>query len=192
MSACAESAADGDMYEGGRKHVYPGVSGLRTGTVMALLMVVLAGCASTADLPPGDAGAEPGALVEGSDGVDAAMVRQFRQVFERYRGTPYRYGGTGAGGFDCSGFIMTAYREALDQPVPRTTSQLLRAGQDVPTDQVRPGDLVFFRINGKEQHAGIYMGSRRFIHSASSTGVTESSLNNGYWRDRYSRARRIR
>jgi len=180
------------MIEDCTTHVQPRRSGVRAILLMALAVIVLAGCASTADLPPADPQPLTDNPVDGTAGADSAMVSQFQQVFERYRGTPYRFGGTDSGGFDCSGFIMTAYREALGRPLPRTTSQLLQAGREVPSDQVRPGDLVFFRINGKEQHAGIYMGNRRFIHSASSTGVTESSLNNGYWRDRYSRARGVR
>ncbi len=126
-----------------------------------------------------------------SDG-DSARADQLERVFQRYQGSPYRYGGMTSDGFDCSGFILTAYREALGQRLPRTTSQMLAGGREIRRDQVKPGDLVFFQIDGKEQHAGIYMGGSRFIHSSSSVGVTESSLNNRYWQKRYTRARRFR
>lgn len=121
----------------------------------------------------------------------SAVVSQLQQVYQRYQGTPYRYGGTTPAGFDCSGFIVTAYREGLNRTVPRTTELMLSQGQFVRRDQLREGDIVFFRIGGKDQHAGIYLGENRFIHSATSVGVTESSLGNAYWQQRYSQARRF-
>lgn len=120
------------------------------------------------------------------------VAQRLWQVYQRYQGAPYRYGGTTAAGFDCSGFILTAYREGLNRTdLPRTTSQMLARGEFVRRDQLQPGDLVFFRIGGKEQHAGIYLGGHRFVHSASSVGVTESSLASPYWQNRYSQARRF-
>lgn len=86
---------------------------------------------------------------------------------------------------------MTAYREGLGQKLPRTTSQMLRYGDVVQPENVKPGDIVFFRIAGKDQHAGIYMGGNRFIHASTSSGVIMSELNGYYWKDRFSRARRF-
>lgn len=149
------------------------------------LLLVLAGCASTTDLPARN----PAPVPELTGAPD--HVNSLWQVFARYRGTPYLYGGTSAEGFDCSGFINTAYREALGQQLPRTTGQMLRAGQVVPPRQIEPGDLVFFRIRGKEQHAGIYMGNGQFIHASTSAGVTLSMLNSNYWKDRFTQARRF-
>ena len=122
---------------------------------------------------------------------ESAAAQQLWQVFERYKGTPYRYGGTSASGFDCSGFITTAFDEAVGRRLPRTTGQMLAAGERVPLDGLRTGDLVFFNIKGKNQHAGIYMGDDRFIHSSASSGVILSSLNGYYWRHRISQARRF-
>lgn len=121
----------------------------------------------------------------------AAVVHNLLQVFNRYEGTPYRYGGTSASGFDCSGFIATAFDEALGRQLPRTTSQMLSAGEAVEPDQLRAGDVVFFRIKGKNQHAGIYIGENSFIHSSTSVGVTRSSLNGYYWQGRLSQVRRF-
>jgi cell wall-associated NlpC family hydrolase len=123
--------------------------------------------------------------------VSEAQANALWDVFQRYEGAPYRYGGTTADGFDCSGFINAAYQEALGQSLPRTTSQMLRQGQPVPTHQIQPGDIVFFRIGGKEQHAGIYMGDERFIHASTSVGVTLSHLNGYYWANRFTEARRF-
>ncbi len=149
------------------------------------LLLVLAGCASTTDLPARN----PAPVPELTGAPD--HVTSLWQVFARYRGTPYLYGGTSARGFDCSGFINTAYSEGLGQQLPRTTSRMLRAGQVVNPQQIEPGDLIFFRIRGKEQHAGIYMGNNQFIHASTSAGVTLSMLTNNYWKDRFTQARRF-
>lgn len=112
------------------------------------------------------------------------------KVYAQYRGTPYRYGGMDANGFDCSGFINVAYNEAFGLSLPRTTEQLAVNGQPIRRDQLTVGDLVFFRTSAKQLHAGIYTGQGRFIHASTSKGVIESSLDNQYWRQRYLKARR--
>lgn len=160
---------------------------LRQILVMTLLGLVLGGCASNQHLQTG--GNVQPAPVETTDSPE--KVDRLWQVFERYQGAPYEYGGMSAQGFDCSGFILTAYREGLGQTLPRTTAQMLRHGREVSPDQVEPGDLVFFRIGGKEQHAGIYMGKNRFIHASTSVGVTLSELDGYYWADRFTEARRF-
>lgn len=152
-----------------------------------LVALSLAGCASNQNLP--STTWQPSGEVPTAS--DSARADRLWQVFDRYEGTPYRYGGTSANGFDCSGFIATAFDEALGRQLPRTTSQMLAAGDVVGRDQLKAGDLVFFRIKGKDQHAGIYMGGDSFIHSSTSIGVTHSSLNGYYWRDRFSQARRF-
>lgn len=156
--------------------------------LLAIIMALsLAGCASNQNLRSADkSGWQPS-----DETGKSATADQLWQVFERYEGAPYRYGGTSASGFDCSGFITTAFDEALGQQLPRTTSQMLASGDTVSRDQLQAGDLVFFRIKGKDQHAGIYMGGESFIHASTSIGVTRSSLNGYYWRDRFSHARRF-
>lgn len=152
--------------------------------VLALLALALGGCASNRQLPSG-----AGVPVESVHSSETAA--KLWQVYERYAGAPYEYGGTSAQGFDCSGFILTAFREGLDRQLPRTTSQMLRYGKVIATTEVQPGDLVFFRIRGKEQHAGIYMGDDRFIHASTSVGVTLSELDGYYWKARFTQARRF-
>lgn len=50
---------------------------------------------------------------------------------------------------------------------------------------------MVFSDSGQEQHAGIFMGGDDFIHASTSVGVTRSSLNGYYWRDRFTQARRF-
>ncbi|MGO1501901.1 MAG: C40 family peptidase [Marinobacter sp.] len=161
---------------------------LRFAFMVVITSFVMSGCASNQSVQPNAARASY-SPVEAAPG--SAKVEKLWQAFERYEGTPYQWGGTTGRGFDCSGFIITAYREGLGQQLPRTTSQMLRSGDVVQPRDVKPGDIVFFRIAGKDQHAGIYMGDNRFIHASTSSGVIMSELNGYYWKDRFSGARRF-
>ena len=59
--------------------------------------------------------------------------------------TPYRYGGNSPEeGFDCSGFVGHVYRHSLGITLPRTSREISQVGIWLHSDQLRPGDLVFF------------------------------------------------
>ena len=79
-------------------------------------------------------------------------------------GTPYVWGGTGSGGFDCSGRAQAAYRHA-GITLPRVAQDQFDAGPDVPAStSVEPGDLVFFGTGPTGvDHVGIYVGAGEMI-----------------------------
>ncbi len=109
-------------------------------------------------------------------GQQAAVVA-VRQV-----GVPYRYGGTTTSGFDCSGLVQYAYSKA-GRRIPRTTTQQWRTLTPVERDELRIGDVLFFRIEGKVSHVGLYLGERRFVHAPSSgREVTIAALDSEYYR----------
>lgn len=85
----------------------------------------------------------------------------------RFLGVPYRWGGADhEDGFDCSGLTMVCYRlNGLD--LPRISRNQFEAGRQVPKEELRPGDLVFFATGGGRQvsHVGLYIGDGRFIHA---------------------------
>ena len=58
-------------------------------------------------------------------------------------GKPYEYGGTGPGGYDCSGLVYAAYRHA-GFTLPRTTEGMLSSGMLGRTSSPNPGELAFF------------------------------------------------
>lgn len=155
---------------------------------LAFTALALGGCASSGNMQP-DSGTRLQAVPV--DVSSSEKAQKLWQVFERYRGTPYEYGGTSGDGFDCSGFILTAYQEGLGKQLPRTTAQMLTHGDVVHPREIQPGDVVFFQIGGKEQHAGIYMGGDRFIHASTSAGVIQSSISGYYWNGRLTEARRF-
>ena len=99
---------------------------------------------------------------------DPFILERVALTARRMVGIPYHYGGNDPRGFDCSGLVFYAYREA-GVLVARTSREQLRASQPLDVDQALPGDLVFFRTSKRASHVGIYLGGQRFIH-APSTG----------------------
>jgi cell wall-associated NlpC family hydrolase len=112
---------------------------------------------------------------------------------EKCLGIPYRFGGMDRSGMDCSGLVCYSFKRALGKKLPRTSAQQYQNGFPLKRSELRAGDLVFFATSGgKVNHVGIYGGSGKFIHSASSTGVGWASLDSSYWKKSYVGARRYR
>ena len=108
---------------------------------------------------------------------------------ESYMGTPYRYAGLDRSGLDCSGLVYLSFREGLRYTIPRTAESIFNWVEKISTEELQPGDLVFFITAGQRvSHLGIYAGEGRFIHSASDgsrTGVIYSTLDEAYWKRTY-------
>lgn len=122
--------------------------------------------------------------------VPASARRNMRRTQGEYAaaaalkqvGVPYRYGGSTSRGFDCSGLISYAYAIA-GKAMPRTTSALWRDLQPVGVHQLRVGDVLFFDIEGKMSHVGLYIGDNRFVHAPSSgKSVTVARLDGSFYR----------
>ena len=112
---------------------------------------------------------------------------------KKYMGTPYRWGGTRPGGFDCSGYTQYVFRET-GVNIPRTTGQQINVGTPIAKSQLKTGDLVFFNTSGRGvSHVGIYINGGKFIHASTSKGVTIGSIYEPYyWGKRYIGARRVK
>jgi cell wall-associated NlpC family hydrolase len=84
----------------------------------------------------------------------------------KLKGTPYRYGGTTARGFDCSGYTGYVYKKA-GKKMPRTSRQQYRVTKHISRSAAKPGDLVFFRNGGGGvYHVGIYAGKNTLWHAS--------------------------
>lgn len=150
-------------------------------SLMVLAALILSGCSSHAPLPSGNLS-------------DARMVKkQLNYQLSEWHGTPYRYGGLGRGGIDCSGFVFRTFRDRFGVILPRSTAEQTEIGTRVSRKELLPGDLVFFKTGAGENglHVGIYDSGDEFIHASTSRGVIRSSLDNAYWRKTYWQARRI-
>lgn len=99
------------------------------------------------------------------------------QEIKKYLGTPYVWGGSKPGGFDCSGLLQYVWAQK-GVKIPRTTYQQIKAGMEVPLKSLQPGDAVFFGSSSNPHHVGMYIGHGQFVE-APHTGaqVRISNLN---------------
>lgn len=94
----------------------------------------------------------------------------------KYIGVPYVYGGTSPSGFDCSGLIYYAAKEA-GISLPRTSQAQSTLGSYVSVSDLKAGDLVFWGGVGSAYHVGIYIGGGQYLHApAPGQNVTIQSI----------------
>jgi len=104
-------------------------------------------------------------------------------------GTPYVWGGSSPGGFDCSGFTQYVFAQAGVR-IPRTADIQFAVGRPI-AGYPEPGDLVFFQTYEiGASHVGIYLGNGWFVQEIR-PNVHLSSFNSSYFRMRYIGARRL-
>lgn len=161
-------------------------SGASLATALAAALL-LGGCAwQPVEPPPGDYEVPASPVAQQATVGDRAAAIALQQV-----GIPYRYGGQTPAGFDCSGLVHYAYGQA-GRAVPRTTGALWSRTRPVARDELRVGDLLFFSIDGKMQHVGLYVGEGRFAHApASGRTVTVESLSADFYRQAFLRGGRL-
>jgi murein DD-endopeptidase len=151
-----------------------------------LLIGFLAGCGSSEVYrAPVD---QRGVMVEPEPAPRPGARRpnyDMAMVAKQMVGVRYRYGGhSPSSGFDCSGLIYYSYKR-IGLRSPRTTTGLYQQSRPVRPGELRTGDLLFFKLEGKKvSHAGIYLGHNRFVHAPSSgKRVAYAQLSTPYWRD---------
>jgi probable lipoprotein NlpC len=116
------------------------------------------------------------------------------QTARSYQGTPYKYGGTTRTGMDCSGLLFNSFA-AINVQIPRSSNEQAVWGTPVKPQDLQAGDLVFFGASPGSNtitHVGLVTEASpegvQFIHSSSSLGVVENSLESDYYLSRFIRA----
>lgn len=142
--------------------------------------------------PPTPSGNTPragsGSASAAQTAIDAAM---------RHLGLPYAWGGGGTRGpgpgmapdegvigFDCSGLTQYAYAQA-GISIPRNSRAQYAALPKVGSDDLQPGDLVFWGTDASDPssivHVAIYLGGGRVVQAPESGDVVKVS--SMWWRD---------
>ena len=99
---------------------------------------------------------------------------------EKYIGYPYVYGAANPDtGFDCSGVVCWVFRHSGVYKTKRLGANgLYSLCTDIPREEARPGDLVFFeKTMGADvkgiTHVGIYVGNNMMIHAGDPVGFAD-------------------
>jgi len=89
--------------------------------------------------------------------------------------------------------VAHVYERAWGIELPRSTAEQRHIGHPVKRAEPRPGDLVFYNTRKRPfSRVGIYLGDGDFVHAPRpGQRVRVESINNPYWRARFSGARRL-
>ena len=127
---------------------------------------------------------------------NADFKNELVESAEENIGSPYQTGGMSKNGFDCSGFVFTVFKN-FDVILPRTSNQMSSFGRILTKDEIRKGDLIFFKTNGSSRinHVGIVLETTvsgiKFIHSSTQKGVIISTTNEGYYQKTFAQVNRV-
>ncbi len=125
---------------------------------------------STGSSDPGVSVPVPAPSTVGQAAVNSALSQL---------GTPYVWGGSAPGGFDCSGLVSWAYGQN-GISLPHYTGSLWAMGTHISASELAPGDLVFY--NGLN-HVGMYIGNGSFVeapHTGDVVKITPMSSRSGF------------
>ncbi|EME50971.1 Rpf-interacting protein [Rhodococcus ruber BKS 20-38] len=125
---------------------------------------------------------ERGSTLTGAAAVETVIDRAMSQI-----GVPYAWGGGDENGptlgirdggvadsygdynkvgFDCSGLMIYAFA-GIGISLPHYTGYQYTAGEQVPSAQMRRGDMIFYGPNAS-QHVGLYLGDGQMIEAPQS------------------------
>ena len=170
----------------------------KAGALILVLASLTGACAARGGTPvprPFPGAALPPSAIEPAPDLPApapAAVPALVSTALRFRGVPYRNGGSDPSGFDCSGFVQYVFGQ-FGTPLPREVRDQYRIGRSVDLEDVEAGDLLFFETEGRgASHVGMAIGSGEFVHAPSSRGVVRvERYDANYWATRFVGARRI-
>ncbi|HVK96817.1 MAG TPA: NlpC/P60 family protein [Flavisolibacter sp.] len=125
--------------------------------------------------------------------IEVELVKNLNlfKLIDAWYGTRYRFGGISKKGIDCSGLMQIFFTALYGIALPRTAKEQYDFSRQISRSELREGDLVFFNTRGGVSHVGMYLTNNKFVHAASSSGVTISDLDESYYASRYIGAGRL-
>ena len=197
LDALDEKAADERIFQSTKLIIMSFIkSKISLSALFVLLAITFTGLSSNAQRLESR---KPGTVLEQLEQNSRnSIVDQVINYAYRFRGTPYRYGAMSPRGFDCSGFTSYVFKR-FGIELDRSSRGQIFDGVRVKKNELQPGDLVFFQGRsgrGGVGHVGIVTkvnedNTFHFIHSACSSGVTESKNTESYYSRRYVGACRV-
>jgi cell wall-associated NlpC family hydrolase len=124
------------------------------------------------------------------------LVSQLINTASDNLGINYRGGGSSKEGFDCSGLMYYTFKN-FDITLPRSSHEMAKIGTKLNNNEIKKGDLVFFktREKGVINHVGmvveVLQDEIKFIHSSTSSGVIISSTKEPYYNKSFIQANRL-
>lgn len=109
---------------------------------------------------------------------EARTLNDLTALANSFLGVPYVWGGTTPDGFDCSGLVQYCYREVFNIELPRTTYYQCEVGEEVPFEELLPGDLLFFAEGGDVHHVAMYLGDGYYVEAPHTGDVVKITAMN--------------
>ena len=101
--------------------------------------------------------------------VDASEMKREEIVSYgmQFVGNRYVWGGIDPHkGADCSGFTMYIMRNVAGIELSHSSRAQAHEGRVISSDEMRPGDLVFYGNGSRINHVAIYAGDGMIVHAA--------------------------
>ncbi|MFC5711425.1 cell wall-binding repeat-containing protein [Thalassorhabdus alkalitolerans] len=128
-----------------------------------------------------------------SENTHSEFIDDVIATGEKYMGAEYEFGASPhrTDRFDCSSFTQRVFAEnGVD--IPRVSRNQINAGEEVSTNDLQKGDLVFFDTGGDGviNHVAIYIDEDKLFHATVTLGVDYTGFT-PYWQDALVGATRV-
>lgn len=109
------------------------------------------------------------------------LQKKLLKSYANWKGTKYQLGRDSKEGIDCSGLTRRIYRKVYGIELPRKTYEQVKIGSRIERQNLKLGDIVYFKPEGTGSHTVVYLGETLFINASTVKGVVISMLENTYW-----------
>ena len=126
----------------------------------------------------------------------SGLTQGERMAMEALRqlGKKYVLGQRGPERYDCSGLVIDCAEKQGIPGLPHAAKELYELGRPVAVWQLLPGDMLCFdtvRDSDPSDHVGFWLGGNRFVHASSAKGQVTVSEFEGYYKEKFTGARRL-